>query len=604
MKRINWYLVFCFYVLSLTMVSCLKDPDETAGKDDDDEENVTPNDNKDVDDDFVTNSQNISPTNAVTIAFDGSSVTVNNPYASNGVAVTQDKAGVVIKSTNTSAEVNYVLSGKTSDGYVKIYSDYKFGLIFNGVSIINTYGPAINIQSGKKVSVTLVDQTANRLVDGGAYPTKGDEDQKATFFSEGQLIFGGSGSLSVYGSRKHAICSDDYVQIDGGTITVPRSISDGIHANDYVEVNGGTLDFAPGSDGIDSEGYVAINGGTLKMNVSGDGAKCIKSVGDMTIAGGNMTLTIPGNAYYDTSDSDIKSAAGMKCDANMTVSGNAVMNITATGTGAKGINVDGKLTFNGGTINVTTSGGQFKYGKDDTAGKAIKSDGDLVINDGAITVKTSKTEAEGIESKSTITINGGRIEVEAYDDCINVSKNITINGGYVYCISSTNDGIDSNGTLTVTGGVVISAGAGSPEEGFDCDNNQFKITGGILIGTGGATSKPTESVCTQRTLLYGASLQANSILHIESSTGTDILTFKLSKASATTLFSSKDLASGTTYTIYTGGSISGGTEFHGLYTGATYTKGTSASSFTPSSMVTTVGSASTGPGGGGGPGGR
>ena len=598
MKKINWYLIFCLYVLSLMMTSCLKDPDEANNKDND--ENVDPNDNTDVDDDFVTNSQNISPENAVTIVFAEGSATVNNPYASNGVSITQDKAGVVINSTVKNTEINYVLSGKTTDGYIKIYSDYKLGLFLNGVSIINTYGPAVNIQSGKKASVTLVDKTTNRLVDGGAYPTGGNEDQKAALFSEGQLIFDGNGSLTVYGSRKHAICSDDYVQIDGGTIIVPRSISDGIHANDYVEVNGGTLNLTPGSDGIDSEGYVTVNGGTLNINVSGDGAKCIKSVGDMTIAGGQLTLMISGNAYFDDSENDIKSAAGMKCDANMIISGNSMLNITATGTGAKGINVDGKITFNGGTTNVTTSGGQFRYGRDDTAAKAIKSDGDLVINDGTITVKTSKTEAEGIESKTTITINGGKTEVEAYDDGINASKNITINGGYVYSISSANDGIDSNGTLTITGGVVISAGSSSPEEGFDCDNNQFKITGGILIGTGGATSRPTESVCTQRTLIYGASLQANSILHIKSSTNDDVLTFKLPKASTTTLFSSNDLAANTQYTIYTGGSISGGTEFHGLYTGAAYTPGTSANSFTPTSMVTSVGSTSSGPGGGGG----
>lgn len=32
----------------------------------------------------------------------------------------------------------------------------------------------------------------------------------------------------------------------------------------------------------------------------------------------------------------------------------------------------------------------------------------------------------------------------------------------------------------------VSNGARSPEEGFDCDNT-FKITGGTIIGTGGAT---------------------------------------------------------------------------------------------------------------------
>ncbi len=55
-----------------------------------------------------------------------------------------------------------------------------------------------------------------------------------------------------------------------------------------------------------------------------------------------------------------------------------------------------------------------------------------------------------------------------YDDCMNASNSIVINGGSIYCYSSGNDGIDSNGTLTITGGVVIASGTTSPEDGFDC----------------------------------------------------------------------------------------------------------------------------------------
>jgi hypothetical protein len=60
------------------------------------------------------------------------------------------------------------------------------------------------------------------------------------------------------------------------------------------------------------------------------------------------------------------------------------------------------------------------------------------------------------------------------------------------------------------------------------------------------------------------------------------------------LFSSPDLVSGS-YTIYKGGTASGGTSFHGLYTGATYSEGTQATTITASSMVTSIGTS----GGGG-----
>ena len=59
--------------------------------------------------------------------------------------------------------------------------------------------------------------------------------------------------------------------------------------------------------------------------------------------------------------------------------------------------------------------------------------------------------SEGIESKSVLTVNEGTVAVLCYDDCMNASNSIVLNGGNIYCYSSGNDGIDSNGTLTITG---------------------------------------------------------------------------------------------------------------------------------------------------------
>lgn len=651
MKRV-YYIILCIALLSV--YSCSKDDDLTSTDDDD---NGTPNtetNDSDIDTSFTTNSKDTVFTNTVTIAYSTDGVTVNNPYQSNGVAISVDGGDVVVTSTISSTEVNYVLSGSHTNGSFKIYSDYKFGLGLNGVNLVNSDGPAINIQSGKSASIYLVGGTNNRLIDNNVYASS-SEDMKATLFSEGQLVFYGNGNLKLKGYFKHAISSDDYIQIKGGNITVENSYKDGIHVNDYFVMDGGTVSITSSGDGIECEaGYITLNGGNLTINslddgivssysgsdsginsnitignislnisttgqkamgvksdkgtvnvtagtinikTTGAGSKAFKASGNMTVAGGNTTLVTSGNAFYDTEDVDISSSAGIKCDGNLTIE-KGTLTITSSGTAGKGINVDGTLTINDGTIKVTTTGGQYKSGSDTSYGKAIKSEGNLTINGGSITVKTSGAGAEGIESKKILTINSGNIEIEAYDDCINASSQIVINGGNIYCYSSTNDGIDSNGTLTVTGGVIISSGTTSPEEGFDCDNNTFKITGGILIGTGGATSTPTSSVSTQRSVIYGGSGTANQLIHIESSSGTSVLTYKIprSYSQMTLLFSSPDLAANTSYTIYTGGNTSGGSDFHGLYTGATYTQGTSAKTFTTSSMVTTVGNTSTGGG--------
>lgn len=494
-------------VLSLLLVtlliSCSKDDDVVAGGGTTTGSTVTidsasttstaPEGNTGVaadEEDILANSTFSS---AVTIAF-GTTVTITNPLSANGVTIIKTNGDVIINSTV--AEVEYILSGTTANGSVKVYSEKKFKLTLNGVTITNADGPAINIQSGKRAFVVLNDNTTNTLTDGSAYTASGTEDMKGTFFSEGQLIFSGNGSLSVKGNYKHAIASDDYVRIISGNITVTGAASDGIHTKDAFIADGGVVNITTLGDGIQcDEGYVVINNGTFTISVADKGI----------------------SASYDTDTT-----------------------------------IDPYLTINGGTINVTSSGG------------------------------------EGIESKSIITINNGAITTKTPDDGINAKTFIYINGGDIYAYSTGNDGIDSNGKLTVTGGRIIAVGTTSPEEGFDCDRNTFKVTGGIMVGIGGATSSPTASVSTQPSVILGGGT-ANQLVHIQSADGAETLTFLIPRTYTTMLFSSPKMKTGQTYNVLTGGSVSSETSINGLYTSGTYTPGTQSKSFTTSSMVTNAG---------------
>ncbi|MFT3903041.1 MAG: carbohydrate-binding domain-containing protein [Niabella sp.] len=456
-------------------------------------------------DDLIENS---SFTNTVSIAF-GSSTTITNPLSASGVTITQSGNDITI--TSTAKAVAYVVSGTTTNGSVKIYSDNKFQLTLNGANITNNDGPAINIQSKKRSFIVLADNTTNTLTDGTTYATS-TEDMKGTIFSEGQIIFSGNGSLTVKGNYKHAIASDDYIRIRSGNITISGAVKDGIHTNDAFIVDGGTLNITATSDGIEcEEGYIVINDGTLTIKSGDDGIA----------------------ASYDTDNT-----------------------------------IDPYVTINGGTFNITTTAG------------------------------------EGIESKSTLTVNNGTITIKSYDDGMNAGKAIYINGGNLYVYASNNDAIDSNGIMTITGGKTIAVGAGAPEEGFDCDNNTFKITGGIIVGIGGATSMPTANVSTQRSVRLGGGT-ANQLVHIEATDGSvEVLTFSIPRTYSTMLFSSPKLKASTSYTMYTGGTVTDGTNFNGLYTSGNYSKGTATSTaFTTTSMVTTAGG-SAGPGAGGGQGGR
>ena len=95
---------------------------------------------------------------------------------------------------------------------MKIYSTNKFRLTLNGVSISNSNGPAINIQSSKRAFVVLADNTTNTLTDGASYAALVNGEDESRFFQR-SIDLQREGSLSIQGNYKHAICSDDYVRI-------------------------------------------------------------------------------------------------------------------------------------------------------------------------------------------------------------------------------------------------------------------------------------------------------------------------------------------------------------------------------------------------------
>lgn len=604
--------------------------------------------------DFVENS---TFSTTVKVIYNGTSVAVEG--VPDGVTVRQDGAHLIV--TSTVKKVEYVLSGSTADGSFKIYSDNKFRLSMDGVSITNSTGAAVNIQSKKRVFVVCASGTSNLLADGSTYNTTQGEDEKACLFSEGQLIFSGTGELSITGNYKHGICSDEYVYFrKDSRVTVAGAVKDGIHTNEKIIVGGGMLQITAGSDGMECEegpialragqitihsaddaitasydgvetsivpnigmygglvkltttgdkgmglkasGNMTVSGGVLQVQVSGAASKGLSCDGDMQIAGGKIVAVTTGGTLYE--DNDLSSSAGIKCDGELTVS-NATVALKSTGAAGKGINCDGNIYIKSGVVKVITTGTQSVYGQLDSSAKGIKSKANVTIDGGLVMVRTSGGEgSEGIESKNTLTINDGEVEVSAYDDCLNASKHIGIHGGKIYCYSAGNDGIDSNGTLTITGGTIVSSGTLSPEEGIDCDQNTFTITGGTLIGIGGSTSTPTASQCTQPSLIYGGSGSAGTYLNIADSDGKSILAYKIPRtySQMTVLVSSPDWKQGSSYTLVSGGTVAGGTDFHGLVTGATYSGGSQLAGFTLSSMVTSSGSTGGGMGGNNRPGG-
>lgn len=545
-----------------------------------------------------------------------SGVTVNVVYSGSSAAVTSsdesvkcytDDAYVTIDmQTNSVQNVEIVVSGKSDDGQLKIYGEKKFKLTLSGVELTSTKGPAINDQCKKRAFVHLTDDTTNRLTDAASYSeeprylnegSSASEDRKGCFFSEGNLIFSGTGVLVVEGNYKHGIVTDGCFYIRPGvTIAVTGAAKNAIHVKGDED------------DGIG----VHMAGGLVYANVSSTAGKGIKTDLDAEIAGGKLLLNTSGNATYDSDEKDTSSSAGIKTDGDVIISG-GTHTLKSTGNGGKGINADGEIRISGGETTVTTTGGKFTYSSSLTSSpKGVKADGNITISGGKLNISVTGVSdgSEGLESKATLTVTGGEVYSYAYDDAINAASAINISGGKVYAYASNNDGIDSNGSLVISGELVIGVGTSAPESGIDCDNsNSFRINGGTVIGMGGTLQSSPSTSSTQRSVVYnGVSATKGAKICVLNSSGTPILTFEFPRTmnGAAFFFSTPDIASGASYTVSSGGSLGNYTDsWNGWYGSGTWSGGSQVGTFTSNSVVTTVGSSGSGGGnpGGGGPGG-
>ena len=388
-------------------------------------------------------------------------IDMSNPtaFTENGVEVTVN-GGHITANHSSTKNICYVLSGTTTNGSFTVVGDKKYEVKLNNVNITNPDSAALNLLSGKRAYIMLVDGTSNTLSDG----TGGS--QKGALYCKGKLLFNGSGKLSVTGNTNNAIHSADYIVFrKGNNIYANSTANHGIKANDGI----------------------FINGGIINVEVSAEAAKGINCESNIIVNGGRTTVITTGGGTYDTEDNEAKGAACIKADSAFTINAGELW-LKSTGSGGKGINVDTEANFTGGNVYIVTEGGQYKSNNYTSSPKGIKADGNINISGGAIWVRTNGYNGEGIETKSTMNISGGEVASYAYDDAINSKSDMTITGGYVYAQGKNNDGLDANGNIYIKGGLIYAICSGSPEVAIDANTEGGKklyLTGGTVVAVGG-----------------------------------------------------------------------------------------------------------------------
>lgn len=272
---------------------------------------------------------------------------------------------------------------------------------------------------------------------------------------------------------------------DNGSITVKKGVT-GV----TIVLNGLTLtndDSAAITLNKTAEASLIAAAGTTNTVADTEGssdenaAVKVKSGAALAI-GGTGTLTVDGNAK-----NGIKGAA----DAVITVA-EVKLNINAAD---DGLSCDDELNITGGTLSITAGGDAVKASPDtgDTENPDTTSLGNVTISGGTLTLNATE---DGIQADGDLTISGGTFHVKTNgghttaltDDSASckgfkAGGALTVTGGTL-TVDSADDALHANTDVTISGGTLTLA---TGDDGVHADND-------LVIGAKGASSTSTPRI--------------------------------------------------------------------------------------------------------------
>lgn len=368
--------------------------------------------------------------------------------------------------------------------------------------------------------------------------------------------------------------SKDDLKITSGTYSITSS-SHALDGKDSVRIASGTFTLNSDKDGIHSEnaddtslGFIYIAGGTFKITSDGDG---MDASAYLTILDCNATIKSGGGAsnaekkqeefgrMEDTSsstDSDTASAKGIKAGGNLTISGGTLSLDCAD----DAVHSNADISISNGNLTIATG--------DD----GIHADSSLKISGGIINVTESYEGIEGLE----ITVSGGTISVVSSDDGFNAAggndssgygggmpqdnfsadsdAKITISGGKI-TFDAKGDGLDSNGSLCVSGGEIFVTGPSDNGNGALDYNGDAQITGGTIVAVGmSGMTQNFGSSSTQGSILSNTATNTSGEVVLKDSNGNVLVSFTPTREYNSVVVSTPDVKKGSTYTLTTGDS--------------------------------------------------
>ena len=442
------------------------------------------------------------------------------------------------------------------------------------MTINSNTGAPIYVKQTDKLFITLAESSKNVLTNNKKFTADGDNNVDAVIFSKDDITLNGNGSLEITTNCGHGIVSKDDLKITSGTYSITSS-SHALDGKDSVRIASGTFTLNSDKDGIHSEnaddtslGFIYIAGGTFRITSDGDG---MDASAHLTILDCNATIKSGGGASNaekkqeefgrmedasSSTDSDTASAKGIKAGGNLTISGGTFSLDCAD----DAVHSNADISISNGNLTIATG--------DD----GIHANSSLKISGGIINVTESYEGIEGLE----ITVSGGTISVVSSDDGFNAAggndssgygggmpqdnfsadsdAKITILGGKI-TVDAKGDGLDSNGSLCVSGGETFVTGPSDNGNGALDYNGDAQITGGTIVAVGmSGMAQNFGSSSTQGSILSNTATNTSGEVVLKDSNGNVLVSFTPTREYNSVVVSTPDVKKGSTYTLTTGDS--------------------------------------------------
>ncbi len=507
---------------------------------------------------------------------DAVDITLADGASAAGSGVSVDGDIVTIDAAGT-----YRVTGTLTSGSLIVDApDGVVNVVLDGVDITAAEVAAINVVEADQVVVWLAEGSDNVLADiaGSAVDETVEDAPNATLFSSTDLWIAGDGVLSVTAHAADAITSKDTLVMTGGNVTVDAA-DDGVRGKDHLVMTGGTLTANVQGDALRSDndsvadepeaavGVIWIDGATLDLTAGSDAMDAARQVtvfsGDVTIAAGDdgihsdnvlriaggdveITESVEGieGAYMYLSGGDVSVVSS---DDGINVAGGAEALTESTAEGTDGAAAEGGRPEGGPPAGGAPAG-------DQAGGQAGGPMGEVAESGDQATT----TDAVGDLASLTVSaMDGPGFGGPAEGD--NGDRFLELSGG-MYVVDTTSDGVDVNGSMTMSGGtLVVSATEDARNGALDVDDT-FTVSGGTLAANGTATmavAPGEDSTQAALALTSSGTMPASTVITIADGAGTQIASFITPKASNSYIYSAEALEAGTDYTISVGGEATG-----------------------------------------------